>query len=785
MCIYNSKYGETLENVYKRKEEELGTPHWMCRDETGKERIMKKVQAFFLVLALSLLLVVPSYAVTDRAGSCGNQVQWSLDERTGVLTISGSGPMADYQLDWSEGEAGTWVCSKTNAPWWPYREKIKKVIVEDGVTKVGAYSFGGYVYLAEGNLVVQDGYQSLKQVEMKNSVQQVGDGAFFNAVALQKIVWSSALQSIGEAAFSYCIGLKQVSLPASLQSMGERSFSPTGMQSISLPASLKKIGPEAIGYNHIADDCYGICAPMQGFQINGAKGSSAETYAAEHPQFFRFSEEQEVQNGAAAPPMSWSAGTAPAVNATGAVVLDYDSGEFYCEKNADVARPAASMTKIMSVYLVFQEIEAGRLSLDSWVKASARAAAMSNNPAYSGLERLKAGESYQVDTLLRLIMTASCNGSVLVLAEHIGGSEAAFVARMNETAKQMGLDAKYADCCGFIDDGNAVSPRAMAQLAQRVIREYPKILEYSSLKSVSFQGKTFYSTNTLLRDGSVVGIDGLKTGTTNGARYCFTGTAKQDGRRIIAVVMNTTSSSARMSECKKLLEYGFACRAEREKVWSTADKTLSVTLRAAGTSARPYVPTAFTASFSGLPDGVKMPCTVTWLVDGAPAGAAKPGISVFNGSTDTFSYTPAVGQKQVSVTCQVQLPNGAQLEAASTVPVSQEELTFSGYLGISEVTLYQDSTVTIPCRFHCDQGVEVTFPAGWYLDGTAIPNYQNAAFHATADSKSRITFSANQLSPGEHVLEFHCNTSALPGMQQAVFQSKILVLAVPETEKAA
>lgn len=120
MCIYNSKYGETLENVYKRKEEELGTPHWMCGDETGKERIMKKVQAFFLVLALSLLLVVPSYAVTDRAGSCGNQVQWSLDERTGVLTISGSGPMADYQLDWSEGEAGTWVCSKTNAPWWPY-----------------------------------------------------------------------------------------------------------------------------------------------------------------------------------------------------------------------------------------------------------------------------------------------------------------------------------------------------------------------------------------------------------------------------------------------------------------------------------------------------------------------------------------------------------------------------------------------------------------------------------------------------------------------------------------
>ena len=116
---------------------------------------------------------------------------------------------------------------------------------------------------------------------------------------------------------------------------------------------------------------------------------------------------------------SASAGSKPSVGGSGAIVMDCQTGEVYYEKNADTPRPAASMTKLMSVYLVFEEIAAGNLSLDSYVTASAYAAGISNNRAYSGLERLKTGGRYQVDTLLRLIMTASCNGSVIVLAEHI------------------------------------------------------------------------------------------------------------------------------------------------------------------------------------------------------------------------------------------------------------------------------------------------------------------------------------------------------------------------------
>ncbi len=272
----------------------------------------------------------------------------------------------------------------------------------------------------------------------------------------------------------------------------------------------------------------------------------------------------------------------PSVSAAGAVVMDFDTGEFYYEKNADLSRPVASMTKLMSLYLVFEEMEAGTLSPDSYVTAGARAAAISNNSLYSGLERLRAGENYRVEDLLRIIMTKSCNGSVLVLAEHIGGTEEGFVARMNETAARWGLNAHFADSFGFKDDGNAVSPRAMALLAQRIITDYPQILDYSSLPESTFQGRSFLSTNTLLRENMVEGIDGLKTGTTDGAGYCFTGTAQREGRRIISVVMGAASHTIRMLESQSLLEYGFACRQAREDAWHAIGESLHADITARG-----------------------------------------------------------------------------------------------------------------------------------------------------------------------------------------------------------
>ncbi|MBR2575705.1 MAG: D-alanyl-D-alanine carboxypeptidase, partial [Firmicutes bacterium] len=263
---------------------------------------------------------------------------------------------------------------------------------------------------------------------------------------------------------------------------------------------------------------------------------------------------------------------APSVGAAGAAVIDFETGEFYFEKNGDTARPIASMTKVMSIYLVFEAIEEGKLSLDSMVTASSYAARVSANRNYSGHEGLVAGNQYKVDSLLRVIMTASANGSVIVLAEAVSGSESAFVAKMNAKAQEMGITAHFADCCGLVSNGNAVTPKAMAQLAVNLIRDYPDVLRYSSLKSTSFNGKTFNSTNSLLKNNSVAGIDGLKTGTTSAAGYCYTATANQNDRRIIAVVMKATSSAARFTDAKAMLEYGFATRSEREVQWAQAEK---------------------------------------------------------------------------------------------------------------------------------------------------------------------------------------------------------------------
>lgn len=258
-------------------------------------------------------------------------------------------------------------------------------------------------------------------------------------------------------------------------------------------------------------------------------------------------------------PSSALASGPPSVTASGAV-MDSDTGEIYYDKNADVPRPSASMSKIMSIYLVFEAMEAGQLTPDTPIPISAKAAAMSRNGAYSGLEKLPYGGTCTVDTLLRLIMTYSCCASVVALAEYVAGSEEAFVERMNAKAEEWGIAAHYADCTGWIDSGNAVSPRAMAEITRRMIHDYPIILDYSALHRTTYQGQTFTSTNRMLRDGSYPGIDGLKTGTTNGAGYCFTGTAIRDGRRIITVVMNSSSTDTRVSDTRKLLDYGFSVR---------------------------------------------------------------------------------------------------------------------------------------------------------------------------------------------------------------------------------
>ena len=228
-----------------------------------------------------------------------------------------------------------------------------------------------------------------------------------------------------------------------------------------------------------------------------------------------------VETDQAAQPAQEPQVVAMSTSASGAIVIDGGTGEVYYEKNADTPRPAASMTKLMSLYLVVDAIDAGELSLTTPIPISAELAQISRTKLYSGLEKFTAGASYPAEDLIKLAITASGNASIMALAEYLGGgSEAVFVERMNTTTRQWGIDAKFADSSGFLDKGNAVSPRAMAEIARRLLTDHPEILNYSQLLSVNFQGRTYSTTNTILKNATLPGIDGLKTGFTYGAGYC-------------------------------------------------------------------------------------------------------------------------------------------------------------------------------------------------------------------------------------------------------------------------
>ncbi len=464
----------------------------------------------------------------------------------------------------------------------------------------------------------------------------------------------------------------------------------------------------------------------------------------------------------------------PSVSAAGAVVMDFDTGEFYYEKNADLPRPVASMTKLMSLYLVFEEMEAGNLSPDGYVTAGARAAAISNNSLYSGLERLRAGENYRVEDLLRIIMTKSCNGSVLALAEHIGETEEAFVERMNETAARLGLNAHFADSFGFKDDGNAVSPRAMALLAQRIIADYPQILDYSSLPEATFQDRSFLSTNTLLREGMVEGIDGLKTGTTDGAGYCFTGTAQREGRRIISVVMGAANHTARMLESQSLLEYGFACRQIREGAWRAIGESLHADITAQGPLwARTEA--TFTATLSGLT--AEAGGQIHWEVAGLPVEGSEGPLWLMNGATAEATVLVPAGEGPLPVALIVTLPDGTVLRQEEELSLEENSLTFTGRMGARRLELYPEASLRIPFQVRCDQEVFSVIPAGWYLDGEPIPLFQNAAFRVGPECRtSGYNLTGEELTPGEHLLEFRLNPEGLPGVEQASFPLEILIL---------
>lgn len=257
---------------------------------------------------------------------------------------------------------------------------------------------------------------------------------------------------------------------------------------------------------------------------------------------------------AAKEPESSDAG-GEALPCTSAILMDAGTGTVLFEQNADAALPPASVTKIMTLLLVMEAIEAGQVSLSDPVTASANAASMGGSQVF-----LKEGESMPLEDMLKSVVIASANDCAVALAEHIAGSEEAFVARMNQRAAELGMQNTHFENTNGLDDtveNHVTSARDIA-LMSRALIAYPKILEYSGTWMDSIRDGTFGLTNTNRLVRFYRGCTGLKTGSTSRAGFCISATAQRDGVSLICVVMAAKTRDIRNATAAKLLDLGFA-----------------------------------------------------------------------------------------------------------------------------------------------------------------------------------------------------------------------------------
>lgn len=244
-----------------------------------------------------------------------------------------------------------------------------------------------------------------------------------------------------------------------------------------------------------------------------------------------------------------------AESAKGSILIEATTGEIIHSKNENERYAPASMTKIMSLILIMEEIEKGALDLDEKVKVSETAASMGGSQIY-----LEAGEEMTVSDLLKGICVGSANDAVVALAERISGTEEAFVFKMNERAKKLGLkNTNFKNATGLDEANHYSTAYDMAQMARELVR-HDKILEYSGIYETYLRqdtNKKFWLVNTNKLIKTYDGMDGLKTGYTKEAGYCLTATAKRGDMRLIGVVMGEETSAIRNTEMTKMLDYGF------------------------------------------------------------------------------------------------------------------------------------------------------------------------------------------------------------------------------------
>ena len=241
-----------------------------------------------------------------------------------------------------------------------------------------------------------------------------------------------------------------------------------------------------------------------------------------------------------------------------ALLMDVNTGTVLYESNSHEKLAPASVTKIMTMLLIMEAVDSGKIAMEDMVTASETAAAKGGSQIF-----LKAGETMPVSDMLKSIAVSSANDCACAMAEHLAGSEQAFVGMMNERAKELGMnDTNFVNCTGLDDGEGAENHRTsaydIALMSRELLKNHPDIKKFTTIWMDTVRNGTFGLSNTNKLVRFYQGATGLKTGFTTGAGYCLSATAERDGMELIAVIMGADTSTNRNAACKSLLDYGFA-----------------------------------------------------------------------------------------------------------------------------------------------------------------------------------------------------------------------------------
>ena len=267
------------------------------------------------------------------------------------------------------------------------------------------------------------------------------------------------------------------------------------------------------------------------------------------------------------------------VTAPSVLLMEASSGKVLFEKDADTKRPPASVTKVMTILLIYDALSEGKIHKEDVVTVSEYAASMGGSQVF-----LEAGEEQTVDTLLKCIIVSSANDACVAMAELIAGTEEAFVQQMNERAKGLGMkNTVFKNCNGLDADGHVTTARDIALMSRELITKYPDVYEYTKIWMDTIIHKTkkgesefgLSNTNKLIRQYSYA--TGLKTGSTGEAKFCLSATAQKDGIDLIAVIMAAPDVKARFADAQTLLNYGFSVgRKYEDRDWESLKKAVKV-----------------------------------------------------------------------------------------------------------------------------------------------------------------------------------------------------------------